>query len=164
MTLSPRLRKLVLTLHVSSSVGWLGAAVAYLAVAVAALTRADPVFARGAYPALELIGWFVIVPLCVGASLSGVLQALGTPWGLFRHYWIVAKVALTAVGTIILLAHMPGVSALSSRVTAAPAIGDLGIYPMQLVIHAALGSLLLVAITLISVFKPWGKTPLARRG
>lgn len=79
MPLSPRLRKLVFTLHVSSSVGWLGAALAYLAVAVGALTKGDPAFARGAYPALELIGWLVIVPLCVGATLSGVLQALGTP-------------------------------------------------------------------------------------
>jgi hypothetical protein len=38
MAMTPRLRKFALTAHVTSSVGWLGAVAAFLALAVAGLT------------------------------------------------------------------------------------------------------------------------------
>jgi hypothetical protein len=38
MALTPRLRKLALTAHVTASVGWLGAVVAFLALSIAGLT------------------------------------------------------------------------------------------------------------------------------
>ena len=60
MILTARLRKLALTAHVTFSVGWLGAVVAYLALALAALTSPDAQEARASYLSLELIGWFVI--------------------------------------------------------------------------------------------------------
>jgi hypothetical protein len=68
---------------------------------------------RAAWIAMELIGWYVIVPLSLAALLSGVVQALGTPWGLFRHYWVLITFLLTSFATIILLLHMPSVSALA---------------------------------------------------
>jgi hypothetical protein len=52
-----------------------------------------------------LTTWIVIVPLSLAALLTGVVQSLGTPWGLFRHRWIVAKLALTVVATVLLLVH-----------------------------------------------------------
>ena len=48
MTMTPGLRRFVLTAHVASSVGWLGAVVAYLALAVAALTNQDAQTVRAA--------------------------------------------------------------------------------------------------------------------
>jgi hypothetical protein len=83
-----RLRKLVLTSHVTSAVGWLGAVAAYLALAVVGLTSQDSEMARAAYRSMEVIGWGVIVPCCLAALASGVIQSLGTEWGLLRHYWI----------------------------------------------------------------------------
>ncbi len=59
----PALRKLALTAHVVSSVGWLGTAVAYLGLVVAALTSEDARLVRAAYLAMEAITWFAIVPL-----------------------------------------------------------------------------------------------------
>src|SRR4051812_11429048 len=85
--MTPRIRKLALTAHVTSSVGWLGAVAAYLALAVAALTAHDDQLARAAYRSLEIIGWFVLVPSSAAALLTGLVQSLGTEWGLFRHYW-----------------------------------------------------------------------------
>jgi hypothetical protein len=35
-----------------------------------------------------------------------VVQSLGTPWGLFRHYWVVFKLLITAFATIILLIYL----------------------------------------------------------
>ena len=63
MTLSPAVRKLALTVHLTSSVGWIGAVLAYLALGVAAVTRSDPQTVRAAWTAMDLTGWWVIVPL-----------------------------------------------------------------------------------------------------
>ncbi|MGH9252111.1 MAG: hypothetical protein ACRD0W_21725 [Acidimicrobiales bacterium] len=77
-------RKLALTAHVTFSVGWTGAVAAYLALAVAALASRDAQLVRGTYLAMEVAAaWFVIVPLSLGSLLTGLVQALGTTWGLF---------------------------------------------------------------------------------
>ena len=73
-------RKLNLTAHVTSSVGWIGAVAAFLALAIAGLTSHDAHMVRVAYPAMELIARFVIVPLALASLVSGLIQSLGTPW------------------------------------------------------------------------------------
>src|SRR5918997_738723 len=114
MTLAPSLRKLALTAHVTASVGWLGAVAAFLALAVAGLVADDGQSARAAYLAMEPVTWFVLVPLAVASLVTGVVQALGTAWGLFRHYWVVFKLVLNLVATSVLLLHMPAVKALAA--------------------------------------------------
>ena len=164
MNMKPPLRKLALTLHIAVSVGWLGAALAYLAVAVVALASGEAPKMRAAYPTLALLGWWVILPLCAAALLSGLAQSLGTPWGVLRHYWVVAKLALTLAATAVLLGHLPVVShaaTLAMRPVESPA--EFGMVPAQLVVHAAGGSLVLLAVVAISIFKPWGLTPRGRR-
>ena len=157
MTMTPGLRKFVLTAHVTSSVGWLGAVVAYLALAVGALTLQDAQTVRGAWIAMELTGWFVIVPLALASLLVGVVNALGTPWGLFRHYWVLFKFLLTVFATIILLLHMPtvsyfaGVAAETDSVSLGGLRGEL--------LHAGGGLLVLLVNTTLSVYKPRGMTP-----
>jgi hypothetical protein len=86
MIMTPGLRKFALTAHVTSSAGWLGAVTAFLALAVAGLTSQDAQLVRAAYLAMELTGWFVIVPFGIATLVTGLVQAVGTPWGLFRHY------------------------------------------------------------------------------
>lgn len=159
----PVLRKLTLTAHVTVSVGWLGAAIAYLVLAVTALRTTDVVEARASFHVLETIAWFAIVPLCLAASATGLLQALATEWGLVRHYWIIVKSVLTAIGTVILLGHIPAIDHLSTVAANGGSLDAVGRLPTQLVVHATGGVILLVAIATISVFKPWGKTRLGRR-
>src|ERR687891_2005579 len=110
MTMTPGLRKFALTAHLTFSLGWIGAVVAYLALGVAAETSQDAQTVRAAWIAMELTGWFVIVPLALAALLTGLVMALGTPWGLFRHYWVLITLLLTVFATTILLLHMPTVS------------------------------------------------------
>ena len=59
MLMRPPLRKLALTVHVISSVGWLGAVVCSLALAVAGALGSDVATVRAAYVALEVVtpGW-----------------------------------------------------------------------------------------------------------
>ncbi|HEU4340776.1 MAG TPA: hypothetical protein VFU31_04335 [Candidatus Binatia bacterium] len=164
MTMTPRLRKFALTAHITFSVGWLGAVVAYLALAIAGLTSHDVSMVRAAYLSMELIGWFIIVPFGLAALLTGLVQSLGTHWGLFRHYWILMKFLLTTGATIVLLRHMEAVSRMSdvAAETALPG-ADFRALRIQLVVHAAGGLLVLLAATTLSVYKPWGMTPYGRR-
>ena len=52
----------------------------------------------------------IIVPCSLAALMSGLVQSLGTEWGLLRHDWIVAKLSLTVSASVILLLHIPSVS------------------------------------------------------
>src|SRR6185295_15107495 len=89
-----------------SSVGWAGAVLVFLALAMIGLTSSDEPTVRGAYLVMAPAAWFVLVPLAHASLLTGLAISLGTPWGLFRHYWIVAKLVITLVATVVLLIYM----------------------------------------------------------
>lgn len=158
--MTSRTQKLTLLAHITFSVGWFGAVVPYLALAIAALTSSDQQTVRAACLSMNLIGWFVIVPFSFAALLSGLVQSLGTRWGLFRYWWIVAKLVLTVFAVVVLLQHMRGVShlALMAKDTAL----SIAVLRPEL-IHSAGGLLVLFAAMILSVFKPWGLTPYVRR-
>ncbi len=153
----PGLRKLALTAHLTASVGWIGAVVAYLALGVAAVTSREAQTVRAAWVAMEVIGWSVVVPLALTALLTGLVMSLGTPWGVFRHYWVLISLVLTVLAAAVLLLHMPEVSSLANKVREADG-ADLGGLGGDLV-HAGGGLLILLVITALNVYKPRGLTP-----
>jgi hypothetical protein len=157
MIMSPPLRKFMLTSHIIFSVGWMGAAVAYLVLGIAAVTTQDVQTVRTAWMAMELIGWYAIVPLALGALLSGLVMSLGTRWGLFQHYWVLISFVLTVFATTILLLHMPDVSAIVDMIQAVndPDLAGFG----GDLLHASVGLLVLLVITGLNVYKPRGLTP-----
>ncbi|WP_437287236.1 hypothetical protein [Sorangium sp. So ce406] len=164
MTMTPPLRKLALTAHVASSVGWLGSVAAFLALAIAGVTRGDAPTVRGAYVAMDLITWSVIVPLSLASLVTGLIQSLGTPWGLLRHYWVAFKLLLTVVATGVLLLHTRPIQVVASAAAeAALAGGDLRRLRIQLVADAAAALAVLLVATALSVYKPRGVTPHGRR-
>jgi hypothetical protein len=162
--MTPRLRKFALTAHVTVSVGWLGAVAGFLALALAGLTSQDAQMVRAAYLAMELTTWFVIVPLAFASLLTGLIQSLGTEWGLFRHYWVLAKLLITVLATIILLAHTQPIGLLASVARemelSSAAVGRLQI---QLVGDAGAALLALLVNVTLSVYKPRGMTQYGRR-
>jgi hypothetical protein len=146
MTMMPRLRKLVLTAHITSSVGFLGAVMAFLALAVAGLTCRDEQIVRAAYLAGASVTWSVIVPLSFGSLLTGLVQSLGTPWGLFRHYWVLAKLLLTVLCVIALLVHTRPIDYLASEAARTGLLNaDLRGVRIQLVVAAGIALLALLA-------------------
>lgn len=162
MTMSSSLRKLMLTAHVTSTLGWLGAIVGFLALAIAALTSQDIQLVRGAYLAMELTGWYALVPLCVASLATGLIISLGTPWGLFRHYWVLVKFVITVVAAIILFMYTQtleqmGAMARDTTLT----INDLR--NASPVLHSGLAVLALLVNTTLSVYKPKGMTKYGRR-
>jgi hypothetical protein len=159
MALSPGLRKLVRTAHVTVAVGWLGAVASFLALAIVGLTGQDMQLVRGVYLAMDVIARFVIVPLSlIPLLLTGPLLSLGTPWGLFRHYWILIKVVINTLSTLILLAHLQPIGNLARAALAGPLSPADRAMQVQMVVAASAALLVLLVATALAVYKPRGMT------
>ena len=159
MSFTPRLSKFVLTSHITFSVGWLGAVIVFLVLAITGLTSQNNQLSRSAYLAMELSAWYVIVPFCFASFVTGLLQSIGTKWGLFKHYWIMVKLFLTIGASVLLLLHMQPIGYLAGVAATDTAFSnsrELGLR-MQLITDAGAATFVLLIITTISVYKPWGK-------
>ncbi len=164
--MSPKSRKLLLATHITVSVGWIGAVLAYLALVIVAMMGQSDQLLRAAWIALEVIGWYVIVPVALAALVTGIGIALGTPWGLFQHYWVLASLLLTVVATAVLLQHMSTVSYfanIASDVTIAEVRAILRPALRGELLHGGLGLAVLLVIETLNVFKPRGLTAYGRR-
>lgn len=160
MTLSPGLRKFVRTVHITFTVGWLGAVAGFLALAVAGLDSRDAQMMGAVYLAMKLITWYVILPCSfVPLLLTGPLLSLGTPWGLFRHYWILAKLVINALSTLILLVHLQPINYLSRAATEATLSTADRSLQIQMVIASGAALVALLVATALAVYKPRGMTP-----
>jgi hypothetical protein len=157
--MTPDVRNLTLTAHVCASVGWLGALAVFLAHAIVSVTSQEVQLVRAAALAMSVTTWFVIMPLSLASLMTGLVQALGSAWGLFRHYWIVFKLLLTSIATIVLLLKIEPISYLADAATA-PAFssGDLIGLRTSLLVHAIGGLVVLLAATALAVYKPAGMT------
>jgi hypothetical protein len=158
MIMPPRLRKLALAAHITSSVGWIGAVAGYIALDVAAATGQDAQMLRAAYLAMELIAWYVIVPLAVASLLTGLVMSLGTKWGLFRHYWVLISLLLTVIATVVLLVETQTISYFADIAADPTTSGDdlraLG----STLVHSGGGAVVLLVILVLNVYKPRGMT------
>ena len=160
---SAALRKLLLVVHVATSVGSMGAIAVFLLLAIiGAIDTALPPLAI--YPALSRMAWWIIVPFVSGALLIGIIQSLVTPWGLFRHYWIVAKLLLTLFALGVLLLQLGGIDQLARA--AADGTFDretLATIQASLVLHASGGLIVVLLALVLSIYKPRGLTPYGLR-
>src|SRR5215210_5108616 len=165
MIMASRLRKCALAAHIALSVGWIGAVADYIALDVAAATSRNAETLRACYLAMELIAWYVIVPLALTSLLTGLVMSLGTKWGLFRHYWTLFSLVLTIFATIVLLVNMQTVSFLAgiAAETDRADVGALrGGLPGEL-LHAGVGLLVLLVIQVLNLYKPRGMTAYGQR-
>ncbi|MFJ8578441.1 hypothetical protein [Micromonospora sp. NPDC093277] len=148
--LSPPGRKALLTLHLVTSLGWLGADLVLLALGVAGLRGADP---EVVYPAAGLLVTWLFAPLSVLVWLIGLASALLTPWGLLRWRWVLVKFAITtAMLGLVFLLLAPTVRRLG-ELGADLATRD----RLDLIIPPTVSSTLLIIMTVLSTYKPWGR-------
>lgn len=157
----PHLRKFALTAHLICSIGWIGAIVAYLALAAAAWTTQDVQTVRASWVGMEVIGWYAIIPLALASLSTGLVMSLGTRWGLFRHYWVLFTLLLTVLAVVVLVVHMPTVSSFADAAAEADAASRAGLRGEF--VHAGGGLLVLVVVTGLNVYKPRGLTSYGRR-
>jgi signal transduction histidine kinase len=164
MIMSPGLRKVALTAHVTSSIGWFGAVSAFLALALVGMASQDRDLVRAAYLAMGLTTWFVIVPLAFVSLLTGVVSSLGTRWGLFRYYWVLMKLVITVLATLVLLVHTQPIDLLSGAAAKTAVLGtDLHAAQLEMVVASSLALVVLLVLTVLSVSKPRGMTPYGQR-
>ena len=159
LTLAPGLRKFALTVHVVTSVSWVGVVASFLALAIAGLVSAEAEFARASYVAMDFTYRSVVVPLGLVSLATGIISSLGTDWGLFRHYWVLLKLLLTVVAVLLMLVHMQPVghmAAAAAEKTSTDA--DLAGLRIQLVVYAGAALVALVFATALSTYKPRGRT------
>jgi uncharacterized membrane protein len=145
MIMTPRLRKIALTVHIITSVGWLGAVVGFLALAVAGLTSQDAQMVRATSLAMELTAWWVIVPFAFAGLFTGLVSSFFTPWGLFRYWWVLVKFLINVFAIIVLLRYMQGLHSMAGMAT-------------ESVAHSSGALLFLLVATTLSVYKPRGMT------
>jgi DMSO/TMAO reductase YedYZ heme-binding membrane subunit len=158
----PRVRRLALTAHVASSVGWLGAVLAFLGLGLVGLTSESSETVRGVYLVMEPAAWLVLLPLALTSLMTGLVQSLGTTWGLFRHYWVLAKLLINVFATFVLLLYMETFSVMAD-VAADPSAELDAVQNLSPVLHAAMAAVLLLLATTLAVHKPRGLTPYGRR-
>ena len=161
MIAPPRVRKVALVAHVASAVGWLGAVGSFAALAIVGLTSEDPQTVRGVYLAMEPAAWLVLLPLAFASLVTGLVQSVLTPWGVFRHYWIVFKLLINVVATVVLLIYMDTFAAMAG-VAGDPRVDLAAVRNASPLLHAGGALVLLIAATVLAVYKPRGTTPLGR--
>jgi hypothetical protein len=162
MIMRPAVRKFALTAHVAFSVGWLGAVLAFLGLSIVGLTSENAATVRGVYLVMEPAGRLVLVPLAFASLLTGIVQSLGTPWGLFRHYWVVFKLIINVFATFVLMIYLETFRVMAA--TAADPATDLSaVRNVSPALHSVLALIVLLVATVLAVYKPRGMTPHGQR-
>lgn len=149
-----RVRAALLTVHVTASAGWLGLDGALVVLEVIGLHSGDPALRTGISIAMSAIACWILIPLVFASLCSGLVLAVGTQWGLARHWWLIAKTGiaavLTATGVALILPRLPHLLA-----------GEGEALQLRTVAMRSVALVLLLIATGLSVVKPWGKSRLA---
>lgn len=158
----PTARKTVLAVHVIASVSWIGASLCLVTLALTGRFASDAKVSTGAYVATNVITSNVTVPVSLATLVTGLLIAMGTKWGLFRHWWVLVSLLATALMTgLVFFALDPLTSEIARRALAADgsvptadAVGNLGV---SAIVAPCVATVALSAIAALNVFKPRGR-------
>jgi hypothetical protein len=89
---------------------------------------------------------------------SGIVSGLSSNWGVLRYHWVLAKLGLVllAMANGFFLLHEWTSQALAHAADPHPVRG-------LLIMGNLVAFVLLAAATVLSIYKPWGRTPRGRR-
>ncbi|MEV5695298.1 hypothetical protein [Micromonospora globbae] len=149
-------RKVWLTLHVGIGVGWLGVATGMLALAIIGATADTHETQHGAYLMLHRFDLLLAIPSAFLSIITGVVVSLGTPWGLLRHWWVLAKLAIALALPLLASFEGPWIEELEAR--SADGVIETGTTGLLLTGAMGLFAALLWTAVILSVFKPGGRT------
>jgi hypothetical protein len=141
----------------------MGVDIALFLLLLNALTTTNATEAISGYTAVALIVRIALPPLCLGVLFTGLLLGWGTPWGLFRYWWVFIKVLLSLAMTILVfVALVPAIESMpdiAGSTTADAVRASLGRLTVQLMFPPAVSFGLLGVATVLSIFKPKRLTP-----
>jgi hypothetical protein len=162
--LTPATRKAVLVLHVVAGIGWMGVDIALLVLLISARTTNDAALVVSGFNAIGMIVPIAVPPLSLSILVTGIILGLGTRWGLVRYWWVLVKLLLSLVMTVLVFVSLvPAVSSmtvLSATTISADAVrASLGTLPTMLLFPPIVSFLMLGVAAILSIFKPWHRTP-----
>jgi|Tabmets5t2r1_1033131.scaffolds.fasta_scaffold13168_1 Predicted integral membrane protein (DUF2269) len=164
--LSASARKLTLTIHIISAIGWIGVDFVLFVFAFTGLTSDDPSTIAICYQAIEMFAVVLLVPLGLLSLATGLLLGWGSKYGILRYHWVLWKLILNLVlTTLVVVLLRPGVNEAADLVTESP-----GTIPDQLeqaranlIFPPTVSITVLTFATVLAVYKPWGRTGYGRR-
>jgi hypothetical protein len=161
------MRKAVLVLHVVSGIGWIGVDIALLVLLITARTTDDAALVVSGFNAIRMIVPVAVPPLSIGILVTGLILGLGTSWGLVRYWWVLVKLALSLIMTVLvftsLVPEVNSIAVLAATGASADTVrASLGSLPTGLMFPPVVSFLMLGTATILSIFKPWRLTPWSR--
>ncbi len=147
--------RLLLATHIAAAGSAIGAELVLLVLALSGLNGAEP---TQVYPAMEMVGRWVLAPAAVAVLVTGVVLAQTGGFGLTRYWWVLLKLSITTVLTTLAgLVLLPALARAADDATGATALED-G-QRLALVLPAAIGLALLLLSVGLGVFKPRWRVP-----
>lgn len=156
-----RTRHLLVFAHVVVSLGWMGAGLANVVLAMTGGYTSDADIRRVCYQMISTIDTFLVIPGAFAALVSGIVLSLVTPWGLVRYWWVLSKLVLT----VVVIAYSTfglgvwvetSIATTSLRDVESPVAGPLAYGTLPNIVA-------FLFMTWVSVAKPWGTAPWASK-
>lgn len=162
--LNPATRKTILVLHIISGIGWMGVDMALFVLLMTAHSSSDATLVVSSFNAIRIIVPVAVPTLSISILVTGLILGLGTPWGVFRYWWVLVKLILSTIMTVLVfIALVPGVNEIAGldlTMTSADAVrASLGPIADGLMFPPVVSFLMLATATILSIFKPWKFTP-----
>lgn len=155
-------KKWLLTLHILFSAIMFGVTITFLILSIAAATTTDEGVLKASYTSMHLLAKTSVRASTIGTVVTGILLSLLTHWGFFQYYWIIAKEVLTifSIGLGMVGIYLWSLKAFT--ITTAQGMQSLQnpdflVDRTSLFIGIILQIVSLIAMFILSVFKPWGK-------
>ncbi|WP_115788345.1 hypothetical protein [Arthrobacter silvisoli] len=157
-------RKLVLVLHITGGVGWMGLDVGLLFLVFTGLLTDSGRTAVAVYTALGIFVPPAVIILSLLMLATGLVQGLWTKWGLVEYWWVLVKLLLGIVLTVLVfVALLPAVGSLPAGLGDADGASGaavrhaLGAAPVQLLFPPIVSFLSLGFALVLAIYKPWGR-------
>ena len=161
--LKPQARKIWLLAHVAISVGWFGGAYAMLVMGIAALTHHGEALRPAAYELMHLSDAMIMIPGSLAALGTGLVLAFYTQYRLLHFWWVVVKLVLTVGAMVFAYIYVATNVRTAIAATEHDPGADIERLEQSVIAGSVVMLLVLFATTVLSVVKPWGRTPLGRR-
>jgi hypothetical protein len=164
--LSAGARKLTLTIHIITAIGWIGVDFVLFVFALTGMLSDDPTTLATCYRAIDMFAVVLLLPLGLLSLATGLLLGSGSKYGIFRYHWVLWKLILnTVLTTLVLVLLRPGVAEAADAVDGPTAtLSDrLAQSQSNLIFPPTVSITALTFATVLAVYKPWGRTKYGRR-
>jgi uncharacterized membrane protein len=155
-------KKWLLAIHIMFAGIMLGGAATTVILSITAMNTASAQVLQACYTIMHLLSKTSVRVSTIGTVVTGILLSVLTNWGLFRYYWIIVKEILTLLSIGIGIVgfyywSLEGLTLVTSEGLDALQNPAFTVNHIQLWIGIVLQILSLTSMTVISVFKPWGR-------